>query len=161
MPSFDVVSKVPMHEVDNALQQAKKEIATRFDFRDTRTEIDESAEGIVIRSGSEGRLEAGRKVFEEKLVKRGVSLRALDPQKVEPAAKGTYRQVVKIREGISTEKAREIVKLLKDSKLKVQAAILGDQVRVSGKSKDELQAAIRELRGKDFGVDLQFTNFRD
>jgi uncharacterized protein YajQ (UPF0234 family) len=161
MPSFDVVSKVPMHEVDNALLQAQKEVSTRFDFRDTGTEIEKTGEGLVIRSGSEGRLEAGRKVLEEKLLKRGVSLRSLDPQKVEPAAKGTYRQLVKIQEGIAPEKAKEIVKHLKDSKLKVQAAIQGDQVRVTGKNKDDLQAAIRELRGKDFGVDLQFTNFRD
>ena len=161
MPSFDVVSKLDHHEVDNAVQQAKKEVSTRFDFRDTGTEIDRTEEGIVIRGDSEGRVEAAMKVLEEKLVRRKVSLKSLDPQKVEPAGGKSYRQLIKLREGIETEKAKEIVKMLKGTKLKVQAAIQGDLVRVSGKKRDELQEAIGTLRGRDLGLPLQFTNFRE
>lgn len=161
MPSFDVVSKLDHHEVDNAVQQAKKEVSTRFDFRDTGTEIDRTEEGIVLRGDSEGRVEAAMKVLEEKLVRRKVSLKSLDPQKVEPAGGKSFRQLIKLREGIETEKAKEIVKMLKGSKLKVQAAIQGDLVRVSGKKRDELQEAIGTLRGQDLGLPLQFTNFRE
>jgi hypothetical protein len=161
MPSFDVVSKLDHHEVDNAVQQAKKEVSTRFDFRDTGTEIDRTEEGIVLRGDSEGRVEAAMKVLEEKLVRRKVSLKSLDPQKVEPAGGKSYRQLIKLREGIETEKAKEIVKMLKGSKLKVQAAIQGDLVRVTGKKRDELQEAIGTLRGQDLGLPLQFTNFRE
>lgn len=161
MPSFDVVSKVAMNEVDNAVLQSQKEIGTRYDFKDTGTELEKNEDGIVLRSGAEGRLEAARKVLEDKLVKRHVSLRSVEPGPVEPSAKGTFRQLVKLKEGIAIEKAREIVKLLKDAKLKVQASIQGDQVRVTGKKKDDLQDAIRTLKAHDFGIDLQFTNFRD
>ena len=161
MPSFDVVSKLDHHEVDNAVQQAKKEVSTRFDFRDTGTEIDRTEEGIVIRGDSEGRVEAAVKVLEEKLVRRKVSLKSLDPQKVEPAGGKSYRQLIKLREGIETEKAKEIVKMLKGTRLKVQAAIQGDLVRVTGKKRDELQEAIGTLRGQDLGLPLQFTNFRE
>jgi uncharacterized protein YajQ (UPF0234 family) len=161
MPSFDIVSKVPMNEVDNAILQAQKEIGSRFDFKDTGTELEKSEDGMVIRSSSEGRLEAGRKVLEEKLIKRGVSIRSLDAQKVEPAAKGTYRQLVKLQQGISIEKAREIVKFLKETKIKVQAAIQADQIRVSGKKRDDLQEAIAALKKNDFKLDLQYSNFRE
>jgi hypothetical protein len=161
MPSFDVVSNVELHEVDNAVQQASKEVSTRFDFRGTGSSIERTDEGLLLRSNSEGRLEAVLDVLEEKLVRRKVSLKSLDPQKVEPAAAGTYRQLVKISQGISTDKGREIVKFLKGSGLKVQAAIQQNQVRVSGKKRDALQEAIAAMKAHDFGLDLQFENFRD
>jgi uncharacterized protein YajQ (UPF0234 family) len=161
MASFDVVSKVQMHEVDNALQQTAKEIATRYDFRDTQTSIERTEEGIVLRSGSEGRLEAALQVLHEKLVRRKVSLKAIDPQKPEPAGGSAFRQLVKINEGLSMEKAKEVVKFLKGAGLKVQAAIQADQVRVTGPKKDILQQAIAAIRNQDFGVELQFENYRD
>lgn len=161
MPSFDAVSKLAMHEVDNALLNAQKEVGTRFDFRGTGTELEMTADGIVIRSDSESRLEAAYGVLEEKLVKRHVSLQSLDPQKLEKGPRGTFRQLVKLKQGVEIEKAREIVKLLKDSKLKVTAAIQDAQVRVSGKKKDDLQAAIHFLKAQDLGLPLQFVNFRD
>ena len=161
MPSFDVVSKLEMHEVENALLQAKKEIAQRFDFKDTGTELDKNEEGIRIVADSEGRIAAALKVLEEKLVKRKVPLKALDAQKPEPAGGSTYRQLVKLKEGISTEKAKEIVKHVKDSKIKVQASIQGDVVRISGKKRDDLQATIAAIKAKDFDLPLQFTNFRE
>ena len=161
MPSFDVVSKVQMHEVDNAVLQTSKEIATRYDFRDTGTSIERTEEGIVLRSNSEGRIEAALDVLQEKLVRRKVSLKAIDPQKVEPAGGSAFRQLVQIRQGISSEKAKELVKFLKSSSLKVQAAIQHDQVRVSGNKKDTLQQAIAAMRNQDFGVELQFENYRD
>ena len=161
MPSFDVVSKVAMHEVENALHQTQKEVAQRFDFKDTQTELEKTAEGIVMRSNSEGRLEAALKVLQEKLVKRNVSLKVLDVQDPQPAGGTTWRQLLKLQEGISTEKAKEIVKHLKDTKLKVQASIQSDTVRVSGKKRDDLQEAIASLKAKDFGLPLQYINFRD
>jgi len=161
MPSFDVVSKVALHEVDNAIQQTSKEITTRYDFRDTGASIERNDEGILLRANSEGRVEAALSVLQEKLVRRKVSLRALDPQKMLPAASGTFRQLIKLNQGISPEKAKDVVKYLKESKLKVQAAIQGDAVRVSGKKKDDLQQCIAALRGQDFGIELQYENFRD
>jgi hypothetical protein len=161
MPSFDIVSKLNRNEVDNAVNQAVKEVGTRFDFRDTGTSIEQTEDGIVLRSNSEGRLEAARGVLEEKIVKRKVALEALDPQKPAQAGGQTWRQLVKLKEGVEQEKAKEIVKAIKDSKIKVQAAIQGDLVRVSGKKKDELQETIAFLRGKDFKLPLQFINFRD
>jgi len=161
MPSFDVVSKLALHEVDNAVQQTSKEITTRFDFRDTGATVERIDEGIVLRANSESRVDAALSVLREKLAKRKVSLRSLDPQKTEPAASSTYRQLIKLTQGISPEKAKEVVKFLKDSKLKVQAAIQGDAVRVSGKKKDDLQQCIAALRQQDFGIELQYENFRD
>ena len=161
MPSFDAVSKLAMHEVENALLNAQKEVGTRFDFRGTGTELEMTADGIVIRSDSEGRLEAGYGVLEEKLVRRHVSLQSLDPQKLEKGPKGSFRQLIKLKQGVEVEKAREIVKLLKDSKLKVTASIQDAQVRVSGKKKDDLQTAIQFLKAQDLGIPLQFVNFRD
>jgi cyclic-di-GMP-binding protein len=161
MPSFDVVSKVVMHELDNAVQQAQKEVLTRFDFRDTGATIERTEEGIMLRANSEGRVEAAWGVLQEKLVRRKVSLRAFDAQKIEPAASSTYRQLVKLSQGISTEKAKEVVKYLKEQKLKVQAAIQGDAVRVTGKKRDDLQEGIQALRQHDFGIELQFENFRE
>ena len=161
MPSFDIVSELDMHEIDNAVQQAQKEVGTRFDFRGTDTEIERTDEGIMVRANSEGRLEAALTVLKEKLAKRKVSQRALDPQKPEPASKGHFRQLVKLKKGISQEHAKDVVRFIKDGKYKAQAAIQGEQVRVTGKKKDDLQEIIQAIRAKDFQVDLQFTNFRD
>lgn len=161
MPSFDVVSKVDLQEVENAVNQAKKEIATRYDFRGTNSEITRSEEGIVLQAPDKEHLQAAYRVLMEKMNKRGVSLKALDPQEPEPAAKQSLRQRVLLKQGISTEKGKEINKLIKEAKLKVQSQIQDEQVRVTGKNKDDLQAAIRLLRGADLGIDLQFINFRD
>jgi uncharacterized protein YajQ (UPF0234 family) len=161
MPSFDIVSKVQMHEVDNAFNQAQKEIAQRFDFKDTDSVIEKSPDAITIRSASEDRANAALGVVQEKLVKRKVSLRFLDVGKPEPTGKGGSRIVVKIKDGIEVEKARAIVSMIKEAKLKVQASMQESQVRVSGKNKDDLQAAIAAVRGRDFGLELQFVNFRD
>jgi cyclic-di-GMP-binding protein len=161
MPSFDVVSKVDMQEVDNAVNQVKKELATRYDFRGTESSIDLTPEGISIKSADKEHLNAAYKVLMEKFVKRGVSLKSLDPQELVPGAKQSVRQLIVIKQGISTEKGKELVKVIKDSKLKVQAQIQDEQVRVTGKNRDDLQAAIRLLRGADVGLDLQFNNFRD
>jgi cyclic-di-GMP-binding protein len=161
MPSFDVVSKLALHEVDNAVLNAQKEVGTRFDFRGTGSEIERTADGIVIRSDAEGRLDAARGVLQEKLIKRAVSLQCLDPQKLEKGPKGSFRQLIKLKQGIELEQARAIVQFVKDTKLKVQAAIQGEQLRISGKKKDDLQTAIQTLKGQDFGLPLQFTNYRD
>ncbi|HEX2679155.1 MAG TPA: YajQ family cyclic di-GMP-binding protein [Polyangiales bacterium] len=161
MPSFDVVSKLAMHEVDNAVQQASKEIGTRYDFRDTKAEIEKTAEGIILRANAEARVTAAYVVLQEKLAKRGVSMKSLDPQKVEAAAGGTYRQLIKLQQGIAQDKAKAVVAYLKGTKLKVQASIQGDSVRVSGKKKDDLQECIATLRAHDFGIALQYENFRD
>jgi uncharacterized protein YajQ (UPF0234 family) len=161
MPSFDIVSQVQHHEVDNAFNQAQKELAQRFDFKDTETTIERAPDAITIQSSSEDRAKAALTVLQDKLVKRKVSLRFTDPGKPEKTAKGGARIVVKIKEGIEVEKARAIVQTIKESKLKVQASIQESQVRVSGKNKDDLQSVITAVRGHDFGVELQFTNRRD
>lgn len=161
MPSFDVVSKIDQHEVDNARNQAAKEIAQRYDFKGTDTTIEQTEEGIVIRSNSEGRLDAARDVLETKMVRRQVSLKSLDPQQPQQAGGNMWRQLVKLKEGVSKEKAKDIVKAIKDSKLKVQASIQGDSVRVSGKKRDDLQSTISFLKEEDFDLPLQFVNFRD
>src|SRR6516162_2783722 len=158
MPSFDIVSKVQWSEVDNAYNQAQKELAQRFDFKDTETSLEKTPEAITIRSGSEERAKAALGVLQEKLVKRKVSLRFTDPGKPEPTGKGGARIVVKIKEGIEVEKARTIVQMIKESKLKVQASIQEAQVRVTGKNKDDLQLAIRAVRALDLGIELQFVN---
>ena len=159
--SFDVTTGVDMMEVQNAVDQASREIAQRFDFKGTNTTVELTDEGIVLRSSSEGRVDGARDVLEQKLVKRKVSLKSLDPKKVQPAGGSTYRQLIELKEGISTEKAKEIVKAIKDSKMKVQASIQGDCVRVSGKKKDDLQECIAFLRGQDFDLPLLYQNFRD
>jgi len=163
MPSFDVVSKVEKQEIDNAFQQTKKELGQRYDFKGTDTEVEHNQDGIVIRSSTEDRLKAAYEVLIERGIKRKISPRVFDPQKIEPAGGSTFRQLVKIREGISTEKGREIVKKIKDAKLKVQAQIMDDQVRVSGKSRDDLQSVIQLLKGAsaDLEIELQFVNMRD
>lgn len=162
MPTFDVVSEVDEQEVKNAVDQAQRELATRFDFKGTDSSIELGTGELTLRSSTEDRLRAVQQVLEEKLVRRGVSLKALDYGKVEEAAKGTVRQTVTLTVGISSEKAKAINKFLKDLGLKgLQSQTQGDQVRVTGKKKDDLQAAIQALKGEDFGVPLQFQNFRD
>lgn len=160
--SFDVVSKVNLQEVSNAVQQASKEIGTRFDFRGSksRVELNEKELELVLTSDDEGKLKSVVDVLETKLVRRGVAVKSLDYGTVEPAAGGTVRQVAMIQQGIPSEKAKEIVKTIKDRKLKVQAAIQADQVRVSGRNKDDLQEAIALLKAGDFGLPLQFMNYR-
>jgi uncharacterized protein YajQ (UPF0234 family) len=158
--SFDVVSSVDLQEVKNAISQAMKEITTRFDLKGSGSDIQLQGEEITLSSADEFKLKAVRDVLEGRLVKRGVALKALTFGTIEKALGGTTRQKVSLQKGIPSEKAREIVKLLKGTKLKVQAAIQGDQVRVSGKNRDDLQAAIRALKDTDLGIDMQFTNYR-
>jgi len=161
MPSFDAVSKVDLMELDNALNTAGKEISTRYDFRGTNTTLERGPEGITVRSSDEPHVEAALSVLRERMAKRNLSQRCLDPQPVEAAAGRSVRQLVKIKQGIETEAGKKIVKAIKDAKVKVQAQIQDEQVRVTGKSRDDLQTAIALLRRQDFGIDLQFINFRD
>lgn len=159
--SFDVVSKVDLDEVKNAVTQATKEIGQRYDFKGSVSKIELKPEGVLaLTSDDDVRLKAVVDVLQSKLVKRGVSIRAMEFGKVEPASKGTVRQEVKILQGIPSEKAKGLVKVIKDAKLKVQAAIQGDQLRISGKNKDDLQEAMALLKKNDQGLDLQFTNLR-
>ncbi len=159
--SFDIVSKVDLQEVSNAIQQALKEIHQRFDLKDSKSNIEmEGKDAIVLTSQDDYKLKAVNDILGTKLVKRGVPLKALNYEKIEPAAGATVRQKITMQQGIPTEKAREIVKAIKDSKKKVQASIQGDFVRVSGKDRDTLQEIIALLRNKDFGIDMQFTNYR-
>ena len=160
--SFDVVSKVDMQEVKNAVDQALKEIHQRFDFKGTKTELtlkDKESE-LVVLSDDEYKLKSVVDIVKAKLVKRNVSVKAFAFGSVEPALGGTVRQIAKIQNGLATEKAKEVVKEIKEGKFKAQAQIQGDQIRVQGKSRDELQAVIAFLKSKDFGVDLQFVNYR-
>lgn len=159
--SFDIVSKVDLQEVSNAIQQALKEVHTRFDLKDSKSNITlEGKEAIVISSVDDYKLKAVNDVLQQKLVKRGVPLRALSYGAVEPAAGSSARQRVTMQQGIPIEKAREIVKAIKDSKKKVQASIQADVVRVSGKDRDTLQEIMAMLRARDFGIDMQFANYR-
>jgi uncharacterized protein YajQ (UPF0234 family) len=159
--SFDLVSKIDLPEVNNAIQQALKEIHTRYDLKDSKSNISmEDKDAIVLASLDEFKLKAVNEVFQGKLAKRGVPLKGLTYGPVEPAAGSTVRQKITIQQGIPIEKAREIVKLIKDSKKKVQASIQEDLVRVSGKDRDTLQEIIALIRGRDFGIDIQFTNYR-
>ncbi len=159
--SFDIVSKVDLQEVSNAMQQALKEIHQRYDLKGSHSDIQmEGKEAIILSSADDYKLKAVNDVFQGKLVKRGVPLKGLTYGKIEPAAGSTVRQKITLQQGIPTEKAKEIVKFIKDSKQKVQASIQGDFVRVSGKDRDTLQAIIAALRGHDFGIDMQFTNYR-
>ncbi|HEX3095482.1 MAG TPA: YajQ family cyclic di-GMP-binding protein [Candidatus Angelobacter sp.] len=160
--SFDIVSKVDLQEVSNAIQNALKEIHTRFDLKDSKSDIQlEGKEALVLSSADEYKLKAVTDILQSKLVKRGVPIKALNYGVVEPAAGSSVRQKITMQQGIPIEKAREIVKLIKDSKKKVQASIQGDTVRVSGKDRDALQEVIALLRGHDFGIDMQFTNYRN
>jgi uncharacterized protein YajQ (UPF0234 family) len=161
MPSFDIVSKVPWHEVDNALLQAQKEIAQRFDFKDTQTEVEKTAEGLVVRSSSDDRAKAALQVLQEKLIKRKVSLKFLDVQDPKKTSKGGASILAKVKEGIEADPARKIISGIKESKLKVQSSIQDAQVRVTGKNRDDLQKAIALVRGMDLDVELSFVNFRD
>jgi cyclic-di-GMP-binding protein len=158
--SFDIVSSVDLQEVKNAIAQAMKEIQTRFDLKGTSSTIELTGEELTLASSDEFKLKAVRDVLEGRLVKRNVPLKALTFGEVEKALGGTARQKITLQKGIPTDKAREIVKLIKGSKLKVQAAIQGDQLRVSGKNRDDLQGVIRLLKGTDLGIDMQFTNYR-
>jgi len=159
--SFDIVSKVDPQEVSNAIQQALKEIHTRFDLKDSKSDIKiEGKDAIQVNSIDEYKLKAVLDVLQQKLVKRQVPLKALIYGAIEPAAGATVRQKISLQQGIPTEKAKEIVKLIKDSKKKVQASIQGDTVRISGKDRDTLQEIIALVKSRDFGIDMQFTNYR-
>jgi uncharacterized protein YajQ (UPF0234 family) len=162
VPTFDVVSEVDMQEVRNAVDQASREASTRFDFKGTDSTIELGNNEFVLHSSTEDRLRALYQVLEEKLVRRQVSLKALDPGKIEEAAKGTARQHIAIRAGISAEHAKRLNKFIKDMNLKgVSSQAQGDQLRVSGKKRDDLQTVIQALKAEDFGIPLEFTNFRD
>jgi cyclic-di-GMP-binding protein len=162
MPTFDVTSEVNFQEVRNAVDQASREVATRFDFKDTGAKIEYNEKEITLHAPTEDRLRALRQVLEEKLVRREVSLKALEDGKVEEATKGTVRQRIAIHAGISADHAKKINKFVKDMGLKgVSSQAQGDQLRVSGKKRDDLQGVIKALKEQDFGIPLQFTNFRD
>ncbi len=162
MPSFDAVSELNMMEVENAWNQAQKEIAQRFDFKGTSTSIERDKElNFLLKANSEGRCEAALGVLMEKLAKRGVPMSGLDPQKVEPAGGATVRQLVKLKKGLKVEDAKKIVAVVKESGLKVQAAIQGEAVRVTGKKRDDLQAAMQAIRSAGLPIPIVFNNFRD
>jgi uncharacterized protein YajQ (UPF0234 family) len=158
--SFDVVSKVDLAEVKNAIQQALREVEGRFDFKNSVSSIELEGEALKLHSDDEFKLKALIDILQGKLIKRGVSIKALDYGKVEPAAKATVRLEVKLKQGLDQDTARKVAKLIKDSGRKVTTQIQGDQVRVTGKSRDDLQAVIQLLRGADLPVDLQFVNYR-
>ena len=159
--SFDVVSKVELQEVKNAIEQASKEVHARFDLKDSKSKIElEGTDAIQLASASEYTLKAVTEILSQKLVKRGVSLKNLEYEKIEPASNSSVRQKIKLVQGIPSEKAKIIVAAIKDSKKKAQASIQGDTVRVVSKDRDVLQEVMALLRGKDIGVELQFTNFR-
>ena len=161
-PSFDIVSEVDLQELRNAFQQAQREITTRFDFKGTGSslELDDSTPSFTIRADTEGKVEAVLDVLKDKLVRRQVSLKALDPKKIEPASGSTYRQVIAVTQGIVDERAKALTKQIRDSKLKVQAQIQGDRVRVTGKKRDDLQAVIALVKGLDLDFAVQFINYR-
>ncbi len=159
--SFDVVSKVDIQEVRNAIEQAIKEVRARFDLKDSHSEIKlEGEDTIQLASADEYKLQAVIDILQQKMVKRGIPLKSLTYEKIEPASGSSVRQKIKLQQGIPTEKAKDIVKLLKESKKKVQTSIQGDSVRISGKDRDTLQEAIALIKGHDFGIDMQFTNYR-
>ena len=159
--SFDIVSKVDIQEVKNAIDQASKEIHTRFDLKDTKSKIElEGTEAIQLASQDDYKLKAVIEILSQKLVKRGISLKNLEYEKIEAASNSSVRQKIKLKQGITGDSAKKIVAKIKDSKIKVQASIQGDTVRVTGKDRDALQQVIALLKGGDYGVELQFTNFR-
>ncbi len=160
--SFDIVSKIDLTEVSNAIQQTMKEVQTRYDLKDSKSsiELNEKDSKILLASADEYKLKAVVEILGQKLVKRNVPLKGLQYGTLTPASGGSVRQEVSLQQGITTEKAKDIIKLIKDAKLKVQATIQGDLVRISGKDRDTLQQAIAALKGKDFGIDMQFTNYR-
>jgi cyclic-di-GMP-binding protein len=162
MPSFDVVSDLDLMEVDNAFNQARKEILQRFDFKGTSTDLERDKElNVLVKANSEGRAEAALGVLMDKFAKRGVPLEGLDPQKVEPASGGHVRQLVKLRRGLKQDDAKKIVALVKESGLKVQVAIQGEAVRITGKKRDDLQDAMQRIRAGGLAIPLQFQNFRE
>jgi len=159
--SFDVVSKVDLQEVKNAIDQASKEIHTRFDLKDSKSKIElEGTEVIQLASASEYTLKAVTEILSQKLVKRGISLKNLEYEKLEPASNSSVRQKIKLKQGVNSDAAKKIVAAIKDAKFKAQASIQGDTVRVVSKDRDVLQQIIAKLRAGDYGVDLQFTNYR-
>ncbi len=158
--SFDIVSKTDYAEIDNALNQTTKEVSQRFDFKGSKATVELVEKDLIMSAEDETRLRNMNDILQSKFIKRGISLKALDYQKIEPAAGGTVRQTVKIQQGIPIEKAKEIVKFIKDAKFKVQASIQGETVRVSGKDRDTLQDVMGKLKTKDFGIDMQFDNYR-
>ena len=160
--SFDIVSKVEVQEVKNAIDQATKEVNARFDLKDTKSTIklEGDEKSLELASADAYKLEAVTQILEQKLIKRGISNKSLEYGKVEPASGASVRQKVTLKQGIASEKAKEIVKLVKDSKKKVQATIQGETVRITGKDRDTLQETIALLKGHEFGIDMQFTNFR-
>ena len=161
MPSFDIVSRVDLQEVDNALNQTRKEVAQRYDLKDTTTEIAWDQKDIIITSADDFKVKAVVDVLQSKLVKRNFSIKNLDYGVIESALGGRARQKITVQQGIESDKAREIVKFIKTSGVKVQAQIMDDEVRVSGKTRDDLQDVMAALRGADLGLALQFVNFRD
>ncbi len=158
--SFDIVSKTDYAELDNALNQTSKEISQRFDFKGSKAAVELKDKDLIMTAEDETRLRNMNDIFQTKLVKRGISIKALDYQKIEPAAGGTVRQLVKIQQGIPTDKAKEVVRFIKDNKYKVQPSIQGETVRVTSKDRDTLQEVIAALKAKDFGIDMQFDNYR-
>jgi uncharacterized protein YajQ (UPF0234 family) len=158
--SFDIVSKTDYAELTNAVHQTEKEVSQRFDFKGSSAKVEIVGKDLLLAAEDETKLRNMNDILQSKLVKRGISLKALDYQKIESAAGGTVRQSVKVQQGIPGDKAKEVVKAIKDSKLKVQASIQGDTVRVSGKDRDTLQEVIGLLKSKDFGIDMQFDNYR-
>ena len=160
MPSFDIVSKVDMQEVDNAVNQTVKEITQRYDFKGSKSEITLEKDAVKVLADDDFRLKAIIDILQSKFLKRGLSLKSLDYGKAENASGGMIRQNIAIQQGISKEKGKDVCAVIKESKLKVQAQIQDDQVRVTGKNIDDLQEVIRILKGKDLGVEMQFINFR-
>ncbi|MCY7375753.1 MAG: YajQ family cyclic di-GMP-binding protein [Pyrinomonadaceae bacterium] len=158
--SFDIVSKTDYAEVTNALNQTIKEVSQRFDFKGSKATVELAVKDLIMSAEDETRLRNMNDILQTKIVKRGISLKALDYQKIEAAAGGTVRQTVKIQQGIPIEKAKEIVKFIKDAKIKVQASIQGETVRISGKDRDVLQETIAALKAHDFQIDMQFDNYR-
>jgi hypothetical protein len=161
MPFFDVVCRVDLQEVDNAVNQTLREVGQRFDFKNSGTDVRREEHVLLLSSADDFKVRAVGDILREKLAKRGVSLKALDAKEIEPGPAGTAKQRIELQQGIVVGKAREIVKLVKDAKLKVQAAIQGDQVRISGKKRDDLQQVIQLLKGRDLGIAMQIVNFRD
>jgi hypothetical protein len=161
MPSFDVVCELDLQEVDNAVQQTLKELGTRFDFKGTPFEVRREGQTIHLHAADDFKLKALREILQERLARRQVPLKAIQAGTPEAASGGTMRQKLDLQKGIASDRAREIVKLIKDTKMKVQAAIQGDQVRVTGKKRDDLQAVMALLRKQDLDLAMQFVNFRD
>ncbi|OGL40919.1 MAG: YajQ family cyclic di-GMP-binding protein [Candidatus Schekmanbacteria bacterium RIFCSPHIGHO2_02_FULL_38_11] len=158
--SFDIVSRVNLQEIDNAIHQSQKEIGQRFDFKNTNTTIERKEEEVTLVSADEFKLKSVVEIFRTKIAKRGVSLKALEYGNIESAFSGNVRQVIKIKQGIDQEEAKKITKLIRDSKIKVQAMIQADIIRVSGKNKDDLQQAMKLIREADLPIHLEFTNYR-